>query len=100
MKNNKLSKKVVEKMVKLSKLTIDEKEIDYFTKQFNETLLIIDSLNKLDTKKTIGTNQVTGLENVYKKDVIEKERMFSQEEALSNAKKTYKGYFLVKAIFK
>jgi len=31
--------------------------------------------------------------------VIEKERMFTQEEALSNAKNTLDGYFKVKAIF-
>jgi len=31
--------------------------------------------------------------------MIEKERMLTQEEALSNAKNTYNGYFRVKAIF-
>jgi len=99
MKIKKITKKVVEKMVKLSNLTIENKEIEYFTRQFNETLEIVDKLNNLDTDGVEGTSQVTGLINVFRKDIVEKNRMFSQKEALSNSKNTYKGYFLVKAIF-
>ncbi len=94
-----ISKDTVKKMVALSNLKVDLKEQSYFTKQFNETLTNINKLNQLDTKKVEGTSNVTGLSNVFREDKIEKIRMFTQKEALSNAKKTHKGYFLVKAIF-
>lgn len=86
-------------MVKLSDLSVDANEQTYFTKQFNETLNIIGKLNKLDTKKVPPTNHVTGLSNIFRKDVVERKRMLSQKEALSNAKSSHKGYFVVKAIF-
>ena len=89
----------VVQMVNLSNLTVDEKEVEYFTNQFNETLATIDNLNTLDTKDVIGTDHVTGLENIFREDKVDKKRMLTQKEALSNSKKTYKGYFLVKAIF-
>ena len=89
----------VKQMVKLSNLKVDEKEVEYFTTQFNETLATIDNLNKLDTKKVLGTNHVTGLENVFREDKVDKKRMLTQKEALSNSKRNFQGYFLVKAIF-
>jgi Asp-tRNA(Asn)/Glu-tRNA(Gln) amidotransferase C subunit len=33
--------------------------------------------------------------NVLREDVVEEKRMFTQEEALSNAKKTHQGFFVV-----
>jgi len=59
-------------------------------------------MSKIKTLDTTGikeTSQVTNLKNVFREDMIEKERMLTQEEALSNAKNTLDGYFKVKAIF-
>ena len=94
-----ITKDVVIKMVKLSKLKVDQKEEKYFTDQFNETLETIEKLNKLDTKKVLETSHETGLKNVFREDRVEKHRMLSQKQALSNAKRTHNGYFVVKAIF-
>lgn len=99
MKKKLISKDIVKRMVKLSDLSVDPNEQAYFTKQFNETLDIIGKLNELDTNKVPRTNHVTGLSNIFRKDVIKRRNMLSQKEALSNAKNTYKGYFVVKAIF-
>lgn len=94
-----VSKDTVKQMVRLSNLKVDPKEQSYFTQQFNETLATINKLNRLDTKKVEGTSHVTGLSNVFREDKVEKKRMLTQKEALSNSKKTHKGYFLVKAVF-
>ena len=99
MKKKLLSTKIVGKMVKLSNLSVEKKQISYFTKQFNETLKIVTKLNKLNTKGVSETHHVTKLSNVFRKDKIIKERVLNQKEALSNAKNTYQGYFVVKAIF-
>ena len=94
-----IARDIVFKMIELSNLAVDKKQESYFTKQFNETLKIIDKLKRLDTSKVKGTYHVTGSKNIFRKDIVEKERMFSQKEALSNAKNSHKGYFIVKAIF-
>ena len=98
-KKGKITPNIIKKMVKLSKLTITKPEYKYFTKQFNETLNIVNKFNELKTKKVNETSHVTGLINNFREDIVEKDRMLTQEEALSNAKKTHKGYFVVKAIF-
>jgi aspartyl/glutamyl-tRNA(Asn/Gln) amidotransferase C subunit len=100
MATKKFTSKITKLMARLSKLTIDPKEEAYFTKQFNETLDIIQQFNKISTSKVKETSQVTGLENVFREDEIDEDRMLTQDEALSGTKNKHKGYFVVKSIFK
>ena len=79
------------------KLTKEQKQ--RYTPDLSKVIGFVSKIQELDTKNTPETSQVTGLTNVYRNDVVEKERMFTQKQALSNAKNTHKGYFLVPAIF-
>ncbi len=97
--NKTIGEKTIKAIAKLSNLSILEKKQKFFARQFNETLKAINTLEKLNTAKVPPTNQVTGITNATRQDVIDSARMLSQEKALSNAKRTYNGYFLVKAIF-
>lgn len=65
---------------------------------FDETLAVISNLQKLDVSAVEPTHQVTGLENVWREDVINEKRMFTQDQALQNAKNTEQGYFVVPQI--
>lgn len=89
----------IKHLAKLSNLNVDAKEEDYFLKQFEETLKIIEGFDKLDTSKSPETYQVTEIKNVFREDKIEAQPVLSQEDALSNARQTHNGYFVVKAIF-
>ena len=62
---------------------------------FEETMAVIENLKEVDTKTVEPTHQVTGLENIWREDVVDTNRMFTQEEALANAAKTHDGYFVV-----
>ena len=62
---------------------------------FEETMAVIENLKEVDTKTVEPTHQVTGLENIWRDDVIDSNRMFTQEEALVNASKTHDGFFVV-----
>ena len=66
--------------------------------QLEETLETIAQLDEVDTKNVEPTSQVTGMTNVFREDVIDQARILSQSEALSNAKNTHKGYFVVPAL--
>lgn len=88
----------VVKLAKLAKLKVDKKEGAYFQKQFDETLKIIEEFNKIDTSKTPQTYIVTGTQNVLREDKIDSTKVLTQEEALSNAKRTHNGFFMVDAI--
>lgn len=99
-KNPLITKNSVKLIETLSSLKVDKKEQEYFVRQFNETLSVINELEHLKTKNIKPTYQVTGLVNVFRQDIIENERILKQEEALSGSKNIYNGYFVVKAIFK
>lgn len=96
-KKQKLSTFQVKHIAKLANLRLTDKEVKKFSKQLSETLDYIKILDELDTSKVKPTSQVTGKYNQFREDKIEKS--FSQREALSNAKKTHKGYFVVPYVF-
>lgn len=98
MAKKQISPAEVEKIARLANLTISAKEKKLFSQQFTESLSVINQLQEVDTKGVDTTHQVTGLENVTRPDQIDKTRMLSQKEALSQAKHTYKGYFIVPAV--
>jgi aspartyl/glutamyl-tRNA(Asn/Gln) amidotransferase C subunit len=99
MRKQVITKDLIKVVENLSRLSVDKKEEAYFVDQFNETLNVIGVLDKLDTKNVESTSQVTGLTNVFREDSIDKDKMLSQKEALSNAKNVHNGFFVVKAIF-
>jgi aspartyl-tRNA(Asn)/glutamyl-tRNA(Gln) amidotransferase subunit C len=98
-KNLKVNQDLISVIESLSHLFIEKDEKSYLTRQFNETLTVVDRLGEINTTNINPTNQVTGLINVFRRDEIDKERALTQEDALSGSAHTYKGFFVVKAIF-
>jgi len=96
-KNNKLTKEQVMHIAKLANLSLNSEEISKFEKQLSDILGYIEILDELDTTKVKPTLQVTGLENIFKDDEVEKS--LTQDESLSGTKNKHNGYFKVKSIF-
>ncbi|MBU0619391.1 Asp-tRNA(Asn)/Glu-tRNA(Gln) amidotransferase subunit GatC [Patescibacteria group bacterium] len=92
-----LTKKQVLHIAKLANLQLTSQEVVKFQKQLADVLDYMEVLNELDTAKVKPTSQVTGLENVFRQDKVEKS--LSQKEALSGAKAKQEAYFKTKAIF-
>ncbi len=80
----------------LANLPLSEAEAKKLGHELEETLTYIAHMNELDTKNIDPTSQVTGLENIMRKDVITPS--LSQKEALKNAKRVHNGFFVVDAI--
>lgn len=97
-KKVKLTKKEVEQIAELSKLKLTESQIQKFRPQLTSILGYVSKIQSLETENTKETSQTTGLENVYRKDKIEKNKVLSQKDALSNAKRKRNGYFLVDSV--
>lgn len=83
-------------IAKLANLTLEPEEEEKFEKQLSEILTYVEKLKEVDTKNVEITSQVTGLENVVRKD--ETKPSLPQEDALSNAKSQHNGLIKVKAI--
>lgn len=91
-----LDKTQVQKVAKLASLPLTPEEEEKFSKELSETLDYVKQLDEVDTSGIEPTSQVTGLVNVTREDIVGES--LSQEQALSNAKSTYKGYIKVSAI--
>lgn len=85
----------VAKVAKLANIPVDEKQAAALATGFTKTMTVVEQLNAIDTTGIEPTHHTTGLENVTREDVVDESRMFTQEQALQNAPRTYNGYFVV-----
>jgi aspartyl/glutamyl-tRNA(Asn/Gln) amidotransferase C subunit len=85
----------VSRIAKLANIPVSGEEKKKLAEGFTITMKVVDDLKNADTAGVVPTDQVTGLMNVTRNDEVDEERMLSQEEALRNAKRTYKGFFVV-----
>lgn len=88
----------VSHIAELAHIPITQQEAQKLSDAFEETLDTFAVLKSVDTAGVEPTNQVTGLENVLREDIALPEQSFSQQQALANAQRTHKGYFVVKRI--
>jgi len=94
----KLTKDEVLHIAKLASLSLNHSEIEKFLPQLSKIVDYIGQLKEVDTKGTEPTAQVTGLENVLRKDEINSTNVLSEDEALSGTDEIHNGYFKVGAI--
>lgn len=97
-KSNKLSKEQVLHLAKLVRLELTDEEIEALSTQLGETLDYIKNLEELDTKNIKETAHSGDAINVTFQDGDSPDRTFTQEEALKNAPKKDKGFFVVSKI--
>ncbi len=98
MANTTVTTAQVAHIAKLANLTVAASEQEHFAHAFSETLDVVETLKQLDTTGVEPTHQVTNLENIFREDVVDETRQFTQEQALANAKRTHAGYFVVERI--
>lgn len=93
-----ISTKTTAHIASLANLPLSEKEIQTLTPQLDSVVSYTTKTSQLNTDAVEETAQVTGLENIFREDEVDTSRMFSQEEALANARQTHKGFFVVPAV--
>lgn len=91
-------KQFIKKIAALSKLDLNDHEVEYYASQFNKTLETISDLKKVDTEGIPEAYNVTGLKNIFREDEVDTSRILDKDEVFKNAKKTHNGYFVVKGI--
>lgn len=88
----------VKKISLLAKIPLSEDELETLANGFSETMKVVDTLNSVDVGMVEPTHHTTGLTNIFREDIVDESRMFSQEQALKNGKRTHNGYFVVDQI--
>lgn len=65
-----ISRDTVLHLAQLSKLQLDDSEVDSLVNDITNILGYVEQLDELDTNEVEPTYQVTGLENVWREDVV------------------------------
>lgn len=97
-KTKKFTREDVHKIAKLANIPVTTREEASLAEGFNTTMKVVDTLFSVDVKGVTPTSQVTGLENVFRDDEIDGQRVFTQDQALANAPRTHNGFFVVDQI--
>lgn len=85
-------------VAKLANLLLTPEEEKKYENQLSQILDYVNKLNKLDTKNVEPTFNVTGINNIYRKDTTSPS--LSQDEAIKNASKKKNGLFVIEGVFK
>jgi aspartyl-tRNA(Asn)/glutamyl-tRNA(Gln) amidotransferase subunit C len=94
----KITKKDVEHVARLARLSLTEDEKERYTAQLESILKYIDTLSKLDTAHVEPTSHVLPLSNVWRQDAAEPHRLGSAEDILKNAPDAEGPFFKVKKV--
>ena len=94
---SKLSRDAVLKLAQLSRLKLNDEEIDRFREDLSSILDYVEVLDKVDTKGLEPTYQVTGLRNVMRRDEV-KDYQAKPKELMKNAPAVEKNQFKVKRV--
>lgn len=92
----KISKEEVKHIAMLSRLELDEKEIELYQDQLSRILEYVEKLNEIDTTQIEPTSHVIELSNVFREDVVKKS--MPRDEALKNAPQSTDKFFKVPKI--
>lgn len=88
----------VEKLARLSKLTLSDDDMKHIPDQLSESLGYVENLKDIDTSSVPENFFTTTAINVMDEDVVDESVMIPHEQALKNATATKNGYFVIKRI--
>ena len=94
-----ISESEVRHTANLAKLALKSKDVGKFKDQLSNIFEYIDQIGEMKTKGVKVTSQTTQIKNRFREDKINKKLILPQKQALSGAKKIYKGYFVAKSVF-
>jgi aspartyl-tRNA(Asn)/glutamyl-tRNA(Gln) amidotransferase subunit C len=80
----------------LARLELSEEEIEKFTSQLGQVLEHAAKIKEVDTSQTSPTTHALPLKNVFREDKVKPS--LTQKEALKNASKEEKSFFVVPKI--
>lgn len=89
----KVTREDVENVALLSRLRIDEKDMDKNIQELSDFLEYVDRLQQVDTENVAATAHVLPIQNVFREDVVKPS--LNRDLALSNAPEQEDGYFRV-----
>lgn len=94
----KIDKPLISKLEKLARLELAEEEKDILQRDLNNILSMVEQLNEIDTEGVEPLVHISEETNVLRADEVK--HQLNRAEALKNAPKSDKEYFLVPKVIK
>lgn len=91
---NKLDEDTVAYVARLARVAISDHDIHLRTQELGQILHLVDVMQKVDTSGVVPTNQVTGLQDVWRADVV-RTCSVSPAKLLEQAPRHQDGYIVV-----
>lgn len=91
----KLTRDDVLHLARLARISLNDDEVDEFSEELSAILQYVEQLSGVDVSGLKPTNQVTGLTNVMREDVV-KEYGYAPDTLLNNVPKTQDSQLKVK----
>jgi aspartyl-tRNA(Asn)/glutamyl-tRNA(Gln) amidotransferase subunit C len=86
----------VKRIAQLARIGLSEAEVSQMTGELGKILEFVEQLQKVDISHTAPTDQVSGLEDVWREDVVTPSP--PREQLLANAPAQKNGYIVVKRV--
>lgn len=96
----KLIKEEVEHIALLARLDLSKEELEKYGSQLSDVLSYIDLLKEVDTTSIEPTAQVTGMENIFRDDVVVDWDEGEREKTLEEAPELESGEIKVKRVLR
>lgn len=93
-----LSKQEIQHIAKLARLELTDAELEKYGGQLSNVLNYIDQLKEVEVKGVLPTAQVTGLENVLRRDAVKDWDKEEIELALKDAPEREDRFIKVKRV--
>lgn len=89
------TQKNISHIADLAKLEVDEKSAEIFSEKMDDVLGYMDILQEVNTDDVAPTNQVTGLRNVFREDVVVDYPEEQKKKMFREAPEVLEGYIVV-----
>ena len=88
-----IDKKLVEKIATLSRMKIEENEVEKFSNELSKIINWVEKLNEVDTKNITPITNPSDIKIPFRKDKINDGKI--EDKILKNAPEKKAGYFVV-----
>ena len=88
-----IDKKLVKKIATLSKMKIEENEVEKFSNELSKIINWVEKLNEVDTKNITPITNPSDIKIPFRKDEINDGKI--EDKILKNAPEKKGGYFIV-----
>ena len=88
-----IDKKLVKKIATLSRIKIEEKEVERFSKELSKIITWVEKLNEVDTNNVTPVANPSDIKIPFRKDEINDGKI--EDKILKNAPEKKAGYFVV-----